>query len=1778
MSALRQRPVPTRGRAQQSSRPLPPMQKVYNIIPVHDLVADHPSLRYPEVRAVAVALLRPVLNLPKPPIVTLAPDTDLMDWLGVSFGFQNDNVRNQREHLVLHLANSQMRLQPPPTNPDELDPGVLRRFRKKLLENYTSWCSFLGVKSHVKLSTRRGRNSYDPTRELLYVSLFLLIWGEAANLRFTPELLCYIYHHMAMELTKILEQHIDEFTGRPYVPSVSGDCAFLKCIVMPFYNTIKTEVESSRNGTAPHSAWRNYDDINEYFWSKRCFKTLKWPIDYECNFLDMVEKRKRVGKTGFVEQRSFWNVFRSFDRLWILLILFLQASIIVAWSGKKYPWEALEERDVQVELLTVFITWAGLRFLQSVLDAGTQYSLVSKETTWLGIRMVLKSMAALTWIVVFGVFYERIWSQKNADRRWSFEANQRIVTFLEAVFVYVIPELLSVLLFLIPWVRNWIEGLNWVVLSWLTWWFHTRIFVGRGLREGLVDNIRYTLFWFVVLVWKFSFSYFLQIRPLVAPTKALLNLSDVHYNWHEFFGSSNRTAVVLLWIPVVLMYFLDLQIWYSVFSSFVGGTNGLFSHLGEIRNMGQLRLRFQFFASAMQFNLMPEDQLLMPKATLVKKLRDAIHRLKLRYGLGQPYKKIESSQVEATRFALIWNEIVTSLREEDLISDREFELLELPPNCWNIRVIRWPCFLLCNELLLALSQAKELADAPDVWLWLKICKYEYGRCAVIEAYDSIKHLLLTIINYGTEEYSIVLKLFQEIDFCVENGRLTAAYKMAVLQKIHAKLVSLVDLLVKQKNDPSQVVNLLQALYELCIREFPKMKRSIAQLREEGLAPKNPATDEGLLFENAIKFPDTEDADFYKQLRRLQTILTSKDSMHNVPLNLEARRRIAFFSNSLFMKMPHAPNVEKMMAFSVLTPYYDEEVLYKKGMLQDENEDGISTLFYLQKIYEDEWRNFMERMHREGMEDDDDIWRTKLRDLRLWASYRGQTLSRTVRGMMYYYRALKMLSFLDSASEMDVRTGTQEIASHYSLNRNRGLFDGTKSPTTKKLSRAVSGVSLLFKGHEYGCALMKFTYVVTCQVYGRQKAKGESHAEDILYLMKTNEALRVAYVDEVQLGRDEVEYYSVLVKYDQQLQREVEIYRIRLPGPLKLGEGKPENQNHAIIFTRGDAIQTIDMNQDNYFEEALKMRNLLEEFKTNYGIRKPTILGVRENVFTGSVSSLAWFMSAQETSFVTLGQRVLANPLKVRMHYGHPDVFDRFWFLTRGGISKASRVINISEDIFAGFNCTLRGGNVTHHEYIQVGKGRDVGLNQISMFEAKVASGNGEQVLSRDVYRLGHRLDFIRMFSFFYTTVGHYFNTMMVVMTVYTFLWGRLYLALSGVEREAKNQSVSDEALGTILNQQFIIQLGLFTALPMVVENSLEHGFLQAVWDFLKMQLQLASLFYTFSMGTRTHFFGRTILHGGAKYRATGRGFVVEHKCFAENYRLYARSHFVKAIELGVILAVYASHSPLAKDTFVYIAMTISSWFLVVSWIMSPFVFNPSGFDWLKTVYDFDDFMNWIWRRGAVLAEADKSWEIWWYEEQDHLRTTGLWGKLLEIILDLRFFFFQYGIVYQLGIANGSTSITVYLLSWIYMVVAVGIYVVIAYAQDKYAAKKHIYYRVVQLVVIILTVLVIFLLLEFTSFKFIDLVTSLMAFIPTGWGLISIALVLRPFLQSTVVWETVVSLARLYDMLFGLIVIAPVALLSWLPGFQAMQTRILFNDAFSRGLQISRLISGKKSTE
>ena len=105
------------------------------------------------------------------------------------------------------------------------------------------------------------------------------------------------------------------------------------------------------------------------------------------------------------------------------------------------------------------------------------------------------------------------------------------------------------------------------------------------------------------------------------------------------------------------------------------------------------------------------------------------------------------------------------------------------------------------------------------------------------------------------------------------------------------------------------------------------------------------------------------------------------------------------------------------------------------------------------------------------------------------------------------------------------------------------------------------------------------------------------------------------------------------------------------------------------------------------------------------------------------------------------------------------------------------------------------------------------------------------------------------------------------------------------------------------------------------------------------------------------------------------------------------------------------------------------WFLVASWLFAPFVFNPSGFDWQKTVDDWTDWKRWMGNRGGIGIAPDKSWESWWDEEQEHLKYTNIRGRILEIILAFRFFVYQYGIVYHLDIAHRSKSLLVKFLNF-----------------------------------------------------------------------------------------------------------------------------------------------------
>ncbi|XP_073029043.1 callose synthase 1-like [Primulina eburnea] len=1750
----------------------------YNILPLDPESSHQAIMRYPEIQA-SVAALRNTRGLPRPKGLNKKVDEDILDWLQAMFGFQKDNVANQREHLILLLANVHIR-QPNPDQQPKLDDRALTEVMKKLFKNYKKWCKYLGRKSSLWLPTIQQEVQQ---RKLLYMGLYLLIWGEAANLRFMPECLCYIYHHMAFELYGLLAGHVSSVTGENIKPAYGGDEeAFLSKVVTPIYNTIAEEAKRSRGGKSKHSQWRTYDDLNEYFWSLNCFR-LGWPMRADADFFHVpfekhsdkseenasVGRERWMGKINFVETRSFWHIFRSYDRMWSFFILCLQAMIIISWNGSGSI-GGIFDGDVIKKVLSIFITAAILKLAQAVLDVIMSWKARKSMSAHVKLRYILKVVSAAVWVIVLPVTYAYSWNNgpgfAQTIKNWFGKGHGSPSLYIIAVLIYLSPNMLSGSLFLFPFIRRYLERSDYKIVRLMMWWSQPRLYIGRGMQESTFSVVNYTVFWVLLLAAKLAFSFYAEIHPLVGPTKEIMVVRINKYEWHEFFprAKNNIGVVIALWAPVIIVYFMDTQIWYAIFSTIFGGIYGAFRRLGEIRTLAMLRSRFQSLPGAFNARLIPAEKAEKPKG--------------IKATISRKFAQIESNkQEEAAKFSQMWNKIIECFREEDLINYREMNLLLVPYHAdKELDLIQWPPFLLASKLPIALDMAKDV-NARDRELNKRLIVDTYMQCAISECYASCKN----IINYlvvGEREKQVISEIFSKVDEHVQQGDLIVKCNMSALPILYDKFVLLIEYLRENRRDDKdkdEIVIVLLDMLEVVTRDI--LDDFVPSLLEsshggsygmyQGMMP----LDQQQQYFKTLRFPVTEDLEAWKEkINRLHLLLTVKESAMDVPSNLEARRRISFFSNSLFMDMPPAPKVRNMLSFSILTPYLDEEVLFSINSLEKPNEDGVSILFYLQKIFPDEWENFLERIGC-NIEEDNKLDPKLEEELRLWASYRGQTLTKTVRGMMYYRQALELQAFLDMAGKED-------------------LMKGYKAAELNTEEQVRNESSLLTQCQ--AVADMKFTYVVSCQRYGLQKRSGDSRAADILRLMIKYPTVRVAYIDEVEdTGRiksskmDEKIYYSTLVKAvpksvdssdpDQKLDQV--IYRIKLPGPAILGEGKPENQNHAIIFTRGEGLQTIDMNQDNYMEEAFKMRNVLQEFLKKHGVRKPTILGLREHIFTGSVSSLAWFMSNQENCFVTIGQRLLANPLKVRFHYGHPDVFDRLFHLTRGGVSKASKIINLSEDIFAGFNSTLRGGNVTHHEYVQVGKGRDVGLNQISNFEAKIACGNGEQTLSRDVYRLGHRFDFFRMLSCYFTTVGFYFSTLLTVLTVYVFLYGRLYLVLSGLEKNLSSHPAirDNKPLQVALASQSFVQIGLLMALPMMMEIGLERGFGSALTDFVLMQLQLAPVFFTFSLGTRIHYFGRTLLHGGAQYRGTGRGFVVFHAKFADNYQLYSRSHFVKGIELMILLLVYQIFGGAYRGVVAYVLITVSIWVLVGTWLFAPFLFNPSGFEWQKIVDDWTDWNKWINNHGGIGVPSDKSWQSWWEKQQEHLSHSGTRGIIFEILLSLRFFIYQYGLVYHLSFIKGSRSFLVYGLSWLVILMVLLMLKVVSIGRKQLSAEFQLVFRMIKGLMFLLLVAVLITLIARAHMTFRDVIVCILAFMPTGWGLLLIAQALKPMVVHAGFWSSVRTLARGYEIIIGLLVFTPVAFLAWFPFVSEFQTRMLFNQAFSRGLQISRILGGPK---
>ncbi|KAI8878625.1 glycosyltransferase family 48 protein [Backusella circina FSU 941] len=694
-----------------------------------------------------------------------------------------------------------------------------------------------------------------------------------------------------------------------------------------------------------------------------------------------------------------------------------------------------------------------------------------------------------------------------------------------------------------------------------------------------------------------------------------------------------------------------------------------------------------------------------------------------------------------------------------------------------------------------------------------------------------------------------------------------------------------------------------------------------------------------------------------------------------PKQSEAERRLSFFAQSLTTQIPMPCSVKSMPTFTVFTPHYGEKIILslREIIREEDSTTRVTLLEYLKRLHPGEWENFVKDT-KFILDESDMLIKPQSKDdlpfycigfkssapestlrTRLWASVRAQTLYRTIDGFMNYSRALKTLYHVETSEFQDGEEGTE--------------------PKSRKIEEEVEKIT-----NE------KFKYLVAMQLYSRFSEEDIANCE---YLLTEFPNLQIAYIEEEATANEDepFTFYSVLIDgYCKKLEngRRTPKYRIKLPGNPILGDGKSDNQNHALIFYRGEYLQLVDANQDNYLEECIKIRSLFGEFEqeglaldegrvyalysNSKDVSPPVaIVGAREYIFSENVGMLGDVAAGKERTFSTLTQRIMAK-IGSRLHYGHPDFLNAVFMTTRGGVSKAQRGLHLNEDIYAGMNALLRGGRIKHTEYMQCGKGRDLGFCSILNFTTKIGAGMGEQLLSREYYYLGTQLPLDRLLTFYYAHPGFHINNIMIIFAVQMLL---LCMTVIGTMRSSLPICRNDDCfffypfnewLYRCIISIFIVFFVSF--LPLVLQELTERGPVRSIGRLLKQLASFSFLFEVFITQIYSYSILSNLSFGGARYISTGRGFATSRLPFSVLYSRFANS------------SIYFGARTMFMLLFTLLSLSIPHlayfWITVAALVISPFLFNPHQFVLTNFIYDYREFLGWL-SRGNSTRHHEHSW-------------------------------------------------------------------------------------------------------------------------------------------------------------------------------------------------------------
>lgn len=615
----------------------------------------------------------------------------------------------------------------------------------------------------------------------------------------------------------------------------------------------------------------------------------------------------------------------------------------------------------------------------------------------------------------------------------------------------------------------------------------------------------------------------------------------------------------------------------------------------------------------------------------------------------------------------------------------------------------------------------------------------------------------------------------------------------------------------------------------------------------------------------------------------------------------------------------------------IIPCYSETVITDEASLREN--DGVNTnLGFIISQYPGEWALFAQKHGYNGKDVYKAFMNSKVSatlsmEVRLWASMRSQTIVRTVAGAMQYHEFLHMLPNLHEdergiASYARPGQVAEMIVAHQ-------LFGSTKG---NRDVNAINDDAVLYLLDKYKdrpifwvsdydsrevcdplrCLVCEFVQ----EHFGLQPDDAPRYASLMVRCRSGGNGGRGGIMGALEIVEILPRYYPLLI------------------GTRNfMTQGKAANQLSALRFSGGHYIQMMDANMGAFFGEACKVPFILRQFQpSSMRDRKRVacrILGFREVIFTEQHGATGSAMASAEWSFGTICQRFLAG-LDVRMHYGHPDFIDAFWASNRGSLSKASPAINLSEDIFAGFNVRMRGERSKHVDMLAWEKGRESSFNAASQFFVKVSKGNVGVMRSRDLKVLTERLDIWDNLSFYFASIAFYLNNWLIDLSI------KVYIAIFVLMTMASQTLEGIGELGSMLAAEWVISMGIIAMLPRFMELTLEHGYLDGCIKFIQSVLTIMVMF-TFMNKSIAAGVTESMLSGEAKYFATGRPNANTHYTWRECYFAHCRTHYYPALHILLWYAIYASMTREQETAALPMIVIVGT---ASAWLAAPILFCP----------------------------------------------------------------------------------------------------------------------------------------------------------------------------------------------------------------------------------------------